>query len=190
MINEFELSDDTPVYVISVAAQLSGLHPQTLRAYDRMGLVCPGRAPGRGRRYSLRDILVLREVQRLSQEEGVNLSGVKRILALEDEERRSRLRLAEMQAEIVLLRAELESTRAVAARLAGLLRNSGGGGALVPVHSGPAGGAGTARTARRAPPGQAPPAPSAPAASGNAPPEGAPAGSQAPAEIGREAGDG
>ena len=128
MINEFELSDDTPVYVISVAAQLSGLHPQTLRAYDRMGLVCPGRAPGRGRRYSLGDILVLREVQRLSQEEGVNLSGVKRILALEDEERRSRLRLAEMQAEIVRLRAELESTRAVAARLAGLLRNSGGGG--------------------------------------------------------------
>jgi MerR family transcriptional regulator, heat shock protein HspR len=191
MINEFELSDDTPVYVISVAAQLSGLHPQTLRAYDRMGLVCPGRAPGRGRRYSLRDILVLREVQRLSQEEGVNLSGVKRILALEDEERRSRLRLAEMQAEIVRLRAELESTRAVAARLAGLLRNSGGGGALVPVRSGPAGGAGTARRAgRQAPPGQVPPAPSAPAASGNAPPEGAPAGSQAPAEIGREAGDG
>src|SRR5712692_11618265 len=100
MINEFELSDDSPVYVISVAAQLSGLHPQTLRAYDRMGLVSPGRAAGRGRRYSLRDILILREVQRLSQEEGVNLSGIKRILELESEEQRSRLLLAEMPAEI------------------------------------------------------------------------------------------
>ena len=92
MTGEFELSDDTPVYVISVAAQLSGMHPQTLRAYDRLGLVSPGRSAGRGRRYSLRDVLVLREVQRLSQEEGVNLSGIKRILELEDAERRSRLR--------------------------------------------------------------------------------------------------
>ena len=187
MINEFELSDDTPVYVISVAAQLSGLHPQTLRAYDRMGLVCPGRAPGRGRRYSLRDILALREVQRLSQEEGVNLSGIKRILALEDEERRSRLRLAETQAEIVRLRAELESTRAVAARLAALLRSSSGGGALVPVRTGHAGGT---LAVRPAPAGRVPPASSAPAASGHAPPEATPAGSQAPAQIGKEAGDG
>jgi MerR family transcriptional regulator, heat shock protein HspR len=192
MINEFELSDDTPVYVISVAAQLSGLHPQTLRAYDRMGLVSPGRAVGRGRRYSLRDILVLREVQRLSQEEGINLSGVKRILALEDEERRSRLRLAETQAEIVRLRAELESTRAVAARLAGLLRNSGSSGALVPVRSGPAGRTGAHRPAPapHVPPPHVPPAPSVPAASPPAPPDGSPAGSQAPAESGREAGDG
>src|SRR5450631_4424106 len=110
MTSPYDMSDETPVYVISVAAQLSGLHPQTLRAYDRMGLVSPGRAAGRGRRYSLRDILVLREVQRLSQEEGINLSGIKRILALEDESRRSRLRLAEIQAEIVRLRTELEST--------------------------------------------------------------------------------
>jgi MerR family transcriptional regulator/heat shock protein HspR len=129
----FELSDDTPVYVISVAAQLSGLHPQTLRAYDRLGLVSPGRAAGRGRRYSLRDILILREVQRLSQEEGINLSGIKRILALESAEQRSRLLVAEMHAEISQLRAELESTRAVAARLAGLLRSRGEGAALVPV---------------------------------------------------------
>jgi MerR family transcriptional regulator, heat shock protein HspR len=130
---DFELTDDTPVYVISVAAQLSGLHPQTLRAYDRLGLVSPGRAPGRGRRYSLRDILVLREVQRLSQEDGVNLSGIKRILELESEWQRSRVMLAEMHAEISQLRAELESTRAVAARLAALLRTKAGGGALVPV---------------------------------------------------------
>ena len=127
MTNDFELTDDTPVYVISVAAQLSGLHPQTLRAYDRLGLVSPGRAPGRGRRYSLRDVLILREVQRLSQEDGVNLSGIKRILELETECRRSRVMLAEMDAAISQLRTELESTRAVAARLAGLLRNRTGG---------------------------------------------------------------
>ncbi|MGN6793634.1 MAG: heat shock protein transcriptional repressor HspR [Streptosporangiaceae bacterium] len=130
-----ELTDDTPVYVISVAAQLSGLHPQTLRAYDRLGLVSPGRTAGRGRRYSLRDILILREVQRLSQEDGVNLSGIKRILELESEWQRGQLRLAEMHAEIAQLRAELESTRAVAARLAALLRNKSQGGTLVPVRT-------------------------------------------------------
>ena len=133
MTSQFELTDDTPVYVISVAAQLSGLHPQTLRAYDRLGLVSPGRAAGRGRRYSLRDILILREVQRLSQEEGINLSGIKRILELELAEERSRLRLAELHAEVSQLRAELESTRAVAARLAALLRSRSDAGALVPV---------------------------------------------------------
>jgi MerR family transcriptional regulator/heat shock protein HspR len=148
MTSQFELSDDTPVYVISVAAQLSGLHPQTLRAYDRLGLVSPGRATGRGRRYSLRDILILREVQRLSQEEGVNLSGIKRILELESAEQRSRLLLAEMHAEIGQLRAELESTRAVAARLAGLLRSRRGGGALVPVHGSGTGGSGQAGAAQ------------------------------------------
>ena len=132
MTSPYELSDDTPVYVISVAAQLSGLHPQTLRAYDRLGLVSPGRTGGGGRRYSLRDILILREVQRLSQEEGVNLSGIKRILELESAEQESRLRLAELHAEVAQLRAELESTRAVAARLAGLLRDRSGG-TLVPV---------------------------------------------------------
>jgi MerR family transcriptional regulator, heat shock protein HspR len=130
---QFGLSDDTPVYVISVAAQLSGLHPQTLRAYDRLGLVSPGRAAGRGRRYSLRDILALREVQRLSQEEGINLLGIKRILELEDQEQRSRALLAELRAEISQLRAELESTRAVAARLAALLRSRTSGAELVPV---------------------------------------------------------
>jgi len=133
--NDFELTDDTPVYVISVAAQLSGLHPQTLRAYDRLGLVSPGRSAGRGRRYSLRDIIILREVQRLSQEDGVNLSGIKRILELESEWQRSRIRLAELHEEISQLRAELESTRAVAARLAGLLRSRTAGGTLVPVRT-------------------------------------------------------
>ena len=78
-----QLDDDAPVFVISVAAQLAGMHPQTLRQYDRLGLVSPSRASGRGRRYSARDIVVLREVQRLSQGDGVNLAGIKRILELE-----------------------------------------------------------------------------------------------------------
>ena len=129
------LTDDTPVYVISVAAQLSGLHPQTLRAYDRLGLVSPGRSPGRGRRYSMRDILALREVQRLSQDEGVNLSGIKRILELGSELERGRQLAAELHAEIARLRSELESTRAVAARLAELRRRGPVGADLVPVRS-------------------------------------------------------
>ena len=129
----FDLSDETPVYVISVAAQLAGLHPQTLRYYDKLGLVSPGRSAGRSRRYSLRDVLVLREVQRLSQEDGVNLSGIKRILELSEELRRHQQHVAEVTAEIAQLRTELESTRAVAARLAGLLRSRSGGAQLVPV---------------------------------------------------------
>src|SRR2546423_15090377 len=75
--------EDAPVYVISVAAPLAGMPPQTLRQCDRLGLVSPGRTPGRGRRYSARDIDMLRQVQRLSQDEGINLAGVKRILELE-----------------------------------------------------------------------------------------------------------
>lgn len=77
------MDEGSPVFVISVAARLAGMHPQTLRQYDRMGLVRPVRASGRGRRYSARDVALLREVQRLSQEEGVNLAGIKRILELE-----------------------------------------------------------------------------------------------------------
>ena len=134
MTGDFELTDDTPVYVISVAAQLSGLHPQTLRAYDRLGLVSPGRAAGGGRRYSLRDILSLREIQRLSQEEGINLNGIKRILDLERELEQARLLAAQLHSEVAQVRAELESTRAVAARLAHLRRTQPDpAAALVPV---------------------------------------------------------
>lgn len=137
MTSPYDLSDDTPVYVISVAASLSGMHPQTLRAYDRLGLVSPGRSAGRGRRYSMRDILVLREIQRLSQEEGINLSGVKRILDLTRELQQTQRVAAELQAEVVQLRAELESTRAVAARLAELRRTrpESGSPGLVPVRT-------------------------------------------------------
>jgi MerR family transcriptional regulator/heat shock protein HspR len=148
--NPFEVADDSPVYVISVAAELSGLHPQTLRAYDRLGLVSPGRSSRGGRRYSLRDVLLLREVQRLSQQDGVNLSGIKQILELGAELDRARLMIAEMTAEIAQLRAELESTRAVAARLAGLVRNRASGAQLVPVRN--LGGSAPAGPAEQVPP--------------------------------------
>lgn len=95
------------VYVISVAAQLSGLHPQTLRQYDRLGLVSPGRASGRGRRYSAQDISRLREVARLSQEEGVNLAGIKRILDLENTADALRERVADLEAELAYVVAAL-----------------------------------------------------------------------------------
>src|ERR1700760_3993883 len=98
MSSPFEQSDDLPVYVISVAAQLSGMPPQTLREYERRGLVSPGRSAGRGRRYSMRDILALREIQRLSQEEGVNLSGIKLILDQHREIDQARRLIAELHA--------------------------------------------------------------------------------------------
>src|SRR5436309_11979624 len=94
--------DDAPVYVISVAAQLAGMHPQTLRQYDRLGLVSPDRSAGRGRRYSARDVAQLREVQRLSQEEGVNLAGVKRILELENQVAALSSRVRELMADLDL----------------------------------------------------------------------------------------
>jgi MerR family transcriptional regulator/heat shock protein HspR len=94
--------DELPVYLISVAAELTGMHPQTLRQYDRLGIVSPRRAPGRGRRYSARDIAELREVQRLSQDEGVNLAGIRRIMALRKE-------VEQLKAQVQFLRAGLES---------------------------------------------------------------------------------
>ena len=92
------LTEETPVYVISVAAQLAGMHPQTLRQYDRLGIVCPERTGGGGRRYSARDIETLREVQRLSQDEGVNLAGIKRIRELEEQVAALSRRVAELEA--------------------------------------------------------------------------------------------
>ncbi|MCG8924672.1 MULTISPECIES: heat shock protein transcriptional repressor HspR [Lentzea] len=104
--------EDTPFFVISVAAQLSGLHAQTLRSYDRMGLVSPGRTPGGGRRYSMRDIVLLREVQRLSQDEGVNLAGIKRIIDLENQVDALRSRVAELQQELAQAHAAADSAAA------------------------------------------------------------------------------
>ncbi len=90
------MADDRPVYVISIAAQLAGMHPQTLRTYDRLGLVSPGRASGRGRRYSEADLDRLREVARLSHDEGVNLAGIKRIIALENQVEALRAKVSEL----------------------------------------------------------------------------------------------
>ncbi len=99
--------DDAPVYVISIAAELAGMHAQTLRQYDRLGLVTPGRTAGGGRRYSARDISLLREVQRLSQDEGVNLAGIKRIIELESHVDALRHRVSELADELDRTRAEL-----------------------------------------------------------------------------------
>ncbi len=96
-----------PVYVISVAAELAGMHPQTVRQYDRLGLVRPSRTAGRGRRYSARDVALLREVQRLSQEEGVNLAGIKRIIDLEAV-------ASALQDEVTALRADLDAALGMA----------------------------------------------------------------------------
>jgi len=88
---------DAKVLMISVAARMAGMHPQTLRQYDRLGLVEPGRTPGGGRRYSVRDVALLRYIQRLSQDEGINLAGVKRIIALEQLVEELQQRLAETE---------------------------------------------------------------------------------------------
>lgn len=101
-----ETLDDRPVYVISVAAELAGMHPQTLRGYDRMGLVVPRRA-GRARRYSERDVGLLREIARLSQEEGVGLAGIRRILALRRE-------LADVRSDLNRVAQELARVRSAA----------------------------------------------------------------------------
>jgi DNA-binding transcriptional MerR regulator/DNA-binding MarR family transcriptional regulator len=106
-------AEDAPVFVISVAAELAGMHAQTLRQYDRLGLVSPGRTAGGGRRYSPRDVALLREVQRLSQEDGVTLAGIKRIIDLESRVEALQTRVAEMLDEL-----ELSETRRIAAESA------------------------------------------------------------------------
>lgn len=107
------VDDTSPVFVISVAAQLAGMHPQTLRQYDRLGLVSPGRTAGRGRRYSARDVATLREVQRLSQDEGVNLAGIKRILALQAEVEALRGQAQQLMAELAEAQERLAAGRRV-----------------------------------------------------------------------------
>lgn len=119
---------DTPVFVISVAAELAGMHAQTLRSYDREGLVSPGRSAGGGRRYSQRDIELLQQVQRLSQDQGVNRAGIRRIIELEAEVDALRARLEEMVGEVSQLHhelrlAQMDAANAVANTLAGLRRD-------------------------------------------------------------------
>jgi MerR family transcriptional regulator, heat shock protein HspR len=99
---------NAPVYVISVAAELTGLHPQTLRQYDRVGLVSPGRTGGGGRRYSLNDIELLRVVAELTAA-GIGLEGVRRILAMENQVAALRSRNVELVAQVRELRAALDA---------------------------------------------------------------------------------
>jgi len=94
MADERERDEDRAVYIISVAAELAGVHPQTLRIYERKGLVAPHRTSGNTRRYSDRDIALLRQIQDLTQEGGINLAGVKMII--------------ELQAQLEALRAETD----------------------------------------------------------------------------------
>ena len=100
-MNRDKGDEELSLYVISVAAELSGLHPQTLRQYDRIGLVSPSRAQGRGRRYSLRDIALLRNVSRMVGE-GINLAGIKRIIELESA-------MSSMAIEVAKLRIEVDA---------------------------------------------------------------------------------
>src|SRR6202048_4552076 len=97
--------DDARAFLISVAAELAGMHAQTLRTYDRLGLVSPQRSSGGGRRYSQRDVDLLREVQRLSQDEGVNLAGIKRIIELTNQVEALKARMGELGEELDQLRA-------------------------------------------------------------------------------------
>jgi MerR family transcriptional regulator, heat shock protein HspR len=97
--------DESRTFLISVAAELAGMHAQTLRTYDRLGLVSPHRTSGGGRRYSPHDVELLRQVQRLSQDDGVNLAGIKRIIELTNQVEALQSRLQELTEELVVLRA-------------------------------------------------------------------------------------
>lgn len=98
---------DGAVYIISVAAELAGVHPQTLRTYERKGLIKPARTAGNTRRYSQRDVERVRLIQQLTQAEGVNLAGVVRILALQD-------RVERLSEELERTRRQVEEVRAEA----------------------------------------------------------------------------
>ena len=94
-----EISEDTPLFVISVAAELAGMHPQTLRQYDRLGLVSPTRTSGKSRRYTMQDVVKLREVAKLSAE-GVSLEGIKRVLDLVTENADLKARVRDLEREL------------------------------------------------------------------------------------------
>lgn len=118
-----DTADHTEYYVISVAAELTGMHAQTLRTYDRMGLVSPMRTSGGGRRYSQRDISRLRTIQRLSQDEGVNLSGIKTIIELTE-------RISDLEDQ---LSSERQTTAELRKQLTETARSTRRGGELVHV---------------------------------------------------------
>src|ERR1700721_2897820 len=113
--------DEARTFLISVAAELAGMHAQTLRTYDRLGLVTPRRTSGRRRRYSQHDVDLLREVQRLSQDEGVNLAGIKRVIELTNQVEALQSRLKEMAEEIAVLRGNQRRDLAVVTKSTALV---------------------------------------------------------------------
>jgi len=118
MSDSYEIDDDTPVFAIAVAAELAGMHPQTLRQYDRIGLVVPGRTRGGSRRYSARNVEQLREVSRLSGE-GMSLASIARVLDLEDEVRALRRRCRDLEQALRDERAARPGARVFAAGATG-----------------------------------------------------------------------
>jgi MerR family transcriptional regulator/heat shock protein HspR len=118
MTDSYEIDEDAPVFAIAVAAELAGMHPQTLRQYDRIGLVVPGRTRGGSRRYSSRNIEQLREVSRLSGE-GMSLAAIARVLDLEDEVRNLRRTVRELESQLRAERASRPGARVFAAGATG-----------------------------------------------------------------------
>ncbi len=116
-----DLNETTPLFVISVAAELCGMHPQTLRQYDRTGLVCPTRTLGKSRRYTMQDVAKLREIARLSQE-GVSLEGIKRVLSLVDENLELRARVRDLERELANQVMNQPGNRVFAAGEQGVIR--------------------------------------------------------------------
>ena len=120
-----ELDENTPLFVISVAAELSGMHPQTLRQYDRMGLVSPTRTQGRSRRYTMQDVAKLREVAKLSAE-GVSLEGIRRVLELVNENVSLKSRVRDLERELADQLMSQPGNRVFAAGDQGVIRLSPG----------------------------------------------------------------
>jgi MerR family transcriptional regulator/heat shock protein HspR len=116
-----EINETTPLFVISVAAELANMHPQTLRQYDRMGLVCPTRTLGKSRRYTMQDVAKLREISKLSQE-GVSLEGIRRVLSLVDENIELRERVRDLERELANQVMNQPGNRVFAAGEQGVIR--------------------------------------------------------------------
>ena len=116
-----DISQDTPLFVISVAAELCGMHPQTLRQYDRIGLVSPTRTSGKSRRYTMQDVAKLREVARLSAE-GVSLEGIRRVLELVDQNTALNARVRDLERELANQVMSQPGNRVFAAGEQGVIR--------------------------------------------------------------------
>ena len=116
-----EIDETTPLFVISIAAELSGMHPQTLRQYDRMGLVSPTRTQGKSRRYTVQDVAKLLEIQRLSTE-GVSLEGIRRVMNLVDENAELKQRVRDLERELANQVMNQPGNRVFAAGEQGVIR--------------------------------------------------------------------